>query len=71
MSSTLDAGAFLKPADAMGFVQTILQALTEYPIIGHGLDGTILLWNSGAERQYGYRGRGARRQGQGRRPPCP
>jgi PAS domain S-box-containing protein len=50
----LDTGTFLKPADAMDFVQIILQASTEYSIIGQGLDGTVLLWNSGAERLYGY-----------------
>ncbi|HEX6677863.1 MAG TPA: PAS domain S-box protein [Actinomycetes bacterium] len=54
MSGILDRGAFLEPTDAMDFVETVLQASTEYSIIGHGLDGTILLWNSGAERLYGY-----------------
>ncbi|HEV2927659.1 MAG TPA: ATP-binding protein, partial [Propionibacteriaceae bacterium] len=35
-------------------VETILEASTEYSIIGKGLDGTILLWNEGAKRLYGY-----------------
>jgi PAS domain S-box-containing protein len=38
----------------MEFVETVLEASTEYSIIGQGLDGTILLWNSGAKRLYGY-----------------
>jgi PAS domain S-box-containing protein len=54
MSGVLDTGAFLKPADAIDLVQTIPQAPTECSIIGQGLDGTILLWNAGAERRYGY-----------------
>jgi PAS domain S-box-containing protein len=54
MSGILDTGAFLHPDDAIDFVETILEASTEYSIIGKGLDGTILLWNSGAKRLYGY-----------------
>src|SRR5579864_2102964 len=40
--------------DAIDFVTNVLQASTEYSIIGKGLDGTILLWNEGARRLYGY-----------------
>src|SRR3977135_135885 len=40
--------------EAMDFITTILQASTEDSIIGTGLDGTILLWNEGARRLYGY-----------------
>jgi PAS domain S-box-containing protein len=40
--------------EAVDFVTNILQASTEYSIIGKGLDGTILLWNEGARRIYGY-----------------
>ncbi|MEW5960122.1 MAG: PAS domain S-box protein, partial [Chloroflexota bacterium] len=39
---------------AVEFITNILQASTEYSIIGKGLDGTILLWNEGARRLYGY-----------------
>jgi PAS domain S-box-containing protein len=39
---------------AVDFIANILQASTEYSIIGKGLDGTILLWNEGARRLYGY-----------------
>src|SRR5437773_5109827 len=39
---------------AFDFITNILQASTEYSIIGKGLDGTILLWNEGARRLYGY-----------------
>jgi PAS domain S-box-containing protein len=54
MSGILADGGFLQPADAMDFVETILEASTEYSIIGKGVDGTILLWNEGARRLYGY-----------------
>jgi PAS domain S-box-containing protein len=54
MTSILATGAFLHPDDAMEFVDSILAASTEYSIIGKGLDGTILLWNEGARRLYGY-----------------
>jgi PAS domain S-box-containing protein len=36
------------------FMTNLLQASTEYAIIGQALDGTILLWNEGARRLYGY-----------------
>jgi PAS domain S-box-containing protein len=54
MSGIPDTGTFLQPADAMEFVETILEASTEYSIIVQDLDGTILLWNEGARRMYGY-----------------
>jgi PAS domain S-box-containing protein len=54
MSGIVADGGFLQPADAMDFVETILAASTEYSIIGKGVDGTILLWNEGARRLYGY-----------------
>src|ERR1043166_9048547 len=40
--------------DALDFVTNILQASTEYSIIGKNLTGTIMLWNEGARRMYGY-----------------
>src|ERR1700688_645583 len=42
------------PQDALDFIVTILQSSTDYSVIGKGLDGTILLWNKGARRLYGY-----------------
>src|SRR5438876_4634285 len=39
---------------ALDFIGNILESSTEYSIIGKGLDGTILLWNEGARRLYGY-----------------
>src|SRR5881628_3332169 len=33
---------------------SILGSSTEYSIIGKDLEGTILLWNEGARRLYGY-----------------
>ena len=38
----------------ISFLQGIVEASTEYSIIGKDLDGNILLWNEGARRVYGY-----------------
>src|SRR5579859_6351214 len=40
--------------ETVHFVSSILESSTEYSIIGKDLDGTILLWNEGARRLYGY-----------------
>ena len=42
------------PQKAVDFITNILESSTEYSIIGKDLDGTILLWNEGARRIYGY-----------------
>jgi PAS domain S-box-containing protein len=42
------------PQDALEFIVSVLQSSTDYSLIGQGLDGTILLWNEGARRLYGY-----------------
>ncbi len=39
---------------ALDFIRNVLEASTEYSIIGMDLDGKILLWNEGARRLYGY-----------------
>jgi len=39
---------------AVSFIISILESSTEYSIIAKDLDGTILLWNEGARRLYGY-----------------
>src|SRR5437016_14283313 len=49
-----DSSILATPQDSLDFITNILQASTEYSIIGKGLDGTILLWNEGARRLYGY-----------------
>ena len=49
-----DASAFGDQQQAWDFMLNLLQASTEYAIIGASLDGTILLWNEGAQRIYGY-----------------
>src|SRR5260370_14591999 len=54
MASLLDASTFLDPTDAVDFIANVLEASTEYSIIGKDLDGRILLWNEGARRIYGY-----------------
>ena len=39
---------------ATSFIISILDASTEYSIIATDLKGTILLWNEGSRRIYGY-----------------
>lgn len=40
--------------EALAFITSILTSSTEYSIIGTDPEGTILLWNEGARRIYGY-----------------
>ena len=40
--------------EAVDFIANVLEASTEYSVIGKDLDGKILLWNEGARRLYGY-----------------
>ena len=40
--------------EAMDFMANVLEASTEYSIIGKDLEGKILLWTEGARRMYGY-----------------
>ena len=47
-------GAVGDTQHALDFITDILQASTEYSIIGTTLDGKILLWNEGARRLYGH-----------------
>jgi PAS domain S-box-containing protein len=42
------------PEGATAFLENILQASTQYSIIGVASDGTIQLWNEGARLMYGY-----------------
>jgi diguanylate cyclase (GGDEF)-like protein/PAS domain S-box-containing protein len=39
---------------ALNFITNILDSSTTYSIIGKAMDGTIVLWNEGARRLYGY-----------------
>jgi PAS domain S-box-containing protein len=41
-------------AETTAFLNNILESATEYAIVAHDLDGTILAWNEGARRTYGY-----------------
>lgn len=55
MKSRLFDKSMLSTADeAVEFISSILESSTEYSIIAKSLDGTILLWNEGARRLYGY-----------------
>jgi PAS domain S-box-containing protein len=50
----MDRSILAAPGDAVELITNLLQASTEYSIIGKNLDGDILLWNEGAHRLYGY-----------------
>ena len=54
MAGLLEASTFLDPTEAVDFVANVLEASTEYSIIGKDLQGKILLWNEGARRIDGY-----------------
>ena len=55
MGSKLFDPAIVGDAEnVVGFITNVLEASTEYSIIGKDLDGNILLWNEGARRMYGY-----------------
>jgi PAS domain S-box-containing protein len=49
-----DAPIGLPSSDALEFFASILESSTEYSIIGKDLCGSILYWNEGARRMYGY-----------------
>jgi PAS domain S-box-containing protein len=42
------------PHDALELLVNVLQSSTDHAIIAEDLDGTVLLWNEGARRLYGY-----------------
>ena len=50
-----DSTVIRQGQEAMDFMANVLEASTEYSIIGKDLDGKILLWNEGARRMYGYK----------------
>jgi len=50
----VDPTLFADPNAASNLIRSVLEASTEYSIIGIDLEGTILLWNEGARRLYGY-----------------
>jgi PAS domain S-box-containing protein len=54
MASLLDTSVFLDSGEAVDFIANVLEASTEYSIIGKDIEGKILLWNEGARRIYGY-----------------
>lgn len=49
-----DSAIVSKPQEAIDFITNILESSTEYSVIAKDLEGTILLWNEGARRLYGY-----------------
>src|ERR1700678_43280 len=40
--------------EQVAFLKSVLESSTEYSIVAQDLDGTILAWNEGARRNYGY-----------------
>src|ERR1700758_4577374 len=52
--SLFDADVIRGTGEAAEFLANVLEASTEYSVIGKDLDGKILLWNEGARRMYGY-----------------
>jgi PAS domain S-box-containing protein len=53
-SKLFDSAVIREAQEAMDFMANVMEASTEYSIIGKDLDGKILLWNEGARRMYGY-----------------
>jgi len=49
-----DSELLREAQEGMDFLAGVLEASTEYSIIGKDLEGKILLWNEGARRLYGY-----------------
>lgn len=49
-----DSTVIRQAEQVMNFMANVLEASTEYSIIGKDLDGKFLLWNEGARRMYGY-----------------
>ncbi|WP_211169156.1 PAS domain S-box protein [Aromatoleum toluvorans] len=54
MTQLFDRNIVGDAGSAVEFISSILQASTEYSIIGQDLSGKIVLWNEGARRLYGY-----------------
>src|SRR6185503_2437538 len=42
------------PAEQAAFLESVLESATDYAIVATDLEGTILAWNEGARRIYGY-----------------
>src|SRR5678810_39785 len=54
MAGGVTVASEMGEAERAEFLNSILQSSTEYSIIAKDLDGTILAWNDGARRIYGY-----------------
>jgi PAS domain S-box-containing protein len=55
LTTTLfDTTVIQEGREALEFLANVLESSTEYSIIGSDLEGTIMLWNEGARRAYGY-----------------
>ena len=50
----LDPALLSDPNATASFIANLLEASTEYSIIGEDLEGNIQVWNEGAHRLYGY-----------------
>ncbi|MBI2246772.1 MAG: PAS domain S-box protein, partial [Armatimonadetes bacterium] len=49
-----DRALVSSPQAGIDFISNILESSTEYSIIAMDLNGTLVLWNAGARRLYGY-----------------
>lgn len=56
LMSDTPAASLIGPSmdEQVAFLKSILESSTEHSIIAKDLDGTILAWNEGARRIYGY-----------------
>lgn len=73
-------GEALDVTGQVALLNSILEGSTEYSIVGADMAGTILVWNEGARRTYGYEAREVigrkttfvrRRRSSWRKPPPP
>ncbi len=53
-TALFDSTVIREAQEATEFLANVLEASTEYSIIGKDIDDKILLWNEGARRMYGY-----------------
>ncbi|MBI2896427.1 MAG: PAS domain S-box protein [Deltaproteobacteria bacterium] len=54
MAEQIGAAGGLGVSDPAAFLMSILEGSTEYSIVGKDLAGTVVAWNEGARRVYGY-----------------
>jgi PAS domain S-box-containing protein len=53
-AGVVDLFGFASESEALEFLGSVLRSSTEYSMVSTDLDGTIVVWNEGARRLYGY-----------------